>query len=130
MFSPCLAVVATKNYHFTFTITYRRTVRNFDYYRPAASFTNKAPVTTTLKLKTYNWQAANYNMKRATAIKKVTSCKEMAGATSHACQSGTHSVSKRLIPSIASAGLRLLEALVHSEKRGPLKSSKGSGGAL
>jgi len=52
-----------------------------------------------------NFQAASYNTQQATC--KISyhncntsyRCKEMGGATSHVCQSGARSVSKRLMPS-------------------------------
>ena len=59
--------------------------------------------TTVITVETYNLRTSGYYVQQATCSRpittaiKLTCCKEMGGATFHACQSGTLSVSKRLI---------------------------------
>jgi len=79
-----------------------------DRYRAACQFAAhvavKTSITTMIKFLSCNLQSAAYNMQLIrdpiTSAIKLTSCKEMGGATSHACQSGACSVNKWLIPSI------------------------------
>ena len=91
---------------------------------------NKTHVINTIKLNASCMQLESCKLQHdmqlatdpiTTAI-KLTSCKEMGGATSHSCQSATRAVSKRLTPLIGryrtlwlAASCTFLHTIVHSQ---------------